>query len=517
MLFTETEQQQLASKGITPQQAAEQIETLTTGIPFVTLQAPASVENGILKIPLSEQNRLVSKFENAKNQLDLLKFIPASGAASRMFTPLLSFLDTFNPQKETPDAYINRNEAPELQAFFTNLEKFPFYEEVQQRLAKKYPHFNKHTDDERKYGFVREMLSEEGLHYGSYPKALLPFHRYGKHTATALEEHLLEAALYAASNGLAQLHITIGEGKQPHFTRVFKQAKTSVTRKTGITFQLSFSYQKPHTNSLVVTRQNRPLKDKNGKLYLQPSGHGALLENLQEQDADIIFIKNIDNVAVDSYAAEGAFYKKMIAGKLLELQKTLFEYAALLDERTPAPGEIKTIREFLTNAFHHSFPTDFEQLPRDKQVAHFKKQLNRPLRVCGMVANQGEPGGGPFWVQHPGGHRSLQIVEAAQVAMKNPVQRAIFENATHFNPVDLVCGIKNYQGQTYCLSHFSDATQGFIIQKTIEGQPVKALERPGLWNGGMAYWNTVFVEAPRSTFNPVKTVTDLLKAAHQEG
>jgi hypothetical protein len=298
------------------------------------------------------------------------------------------------------------------------------------------------------------------------------------------------------------------------FREVYNRIREAVQQKTGINFSIAFSDQKQYTDTIAVYLNNTPFRKKDGNLLFTPSGHGALIENLNEREADIIFIKNVDNVVADQYAQKVAFYKKALAGKLLELQEKSFAYAELLDTSTLSPAEMAEIQGFLSEKLNVVIPKDIEEYPEKHRIRYLKDKLNRPLRVCGMVKNEGEPGGGPFWVKDNKGNVSLQIVEAAQINSKDPQQEKILSTATHFNPVDLVCGVKNYKGKKYNLPDFTDHSQGFISRKSREGQAVKVLELPGLWNGGMAHWNTVFVEVPGLTFNPVKIVNDLLKPMH---
>lgn len=515
MNFSEKDIQQINAKGMSLEQVRRQLDIFARGILPVTVIEAATLGNGIVKLSPAEEKKYVSLFEAARDLLSVLKFVPASGAASRMFTLLFTLLHEFDPGRETMGEYIGRKKAAPIQAFFADWEKFPFYEKVLEKVQKKYPGYHRKSADRRKYLFVREMLDEKGCNYGACPKALLPFHRYKSHIATAFEEHLFEAALYGVSGKTARLHFTITESALPGFREEWNRIRESVQRKTGMDFDVTFSYQKPHTDTLAVHLDNTPFRKSDGALLFRPSGHGALLENLDEQQADILFIKNIDNVGMHPHEAAAAFYKKMLAGKLLELQETAFRYAALLDTALPGAATVKAIRQFLTVAFHINFPGDFKAFTPEQQCSYLRKKLNRPIRICGMVKNEGRAGGGPFRVKDEKGNISLQIVEAAQMNVKDPVQKKILEKAMHFNPVDMVCGIKNYKGEKYNLTEFADHRQGFITRKSRSGQTLKVLERPGLWNGGMACWNTVFVEVPLHTFTPVKTVNDLLKPAHQ--
>ncbi|MBC9795143.1 DUF4301 family protein [Sinomicrobium weinanense] len=514
-MFTERDDQQLLEKGITTAQVSEQIEIFKEGVPFINLLRSATAGYGILSISGEEKQRHISLYEEQKDNLDIMKFVPASGAATRMFKSLFKFLDSFNPEKDTFNTYVNREKAQDMQTFFVGVEKLPFYDEVMQHLLSKDPDFERLPDDRQKYLFVREMLAEDGFDYGAFPKGLLPFHKYKTHSATAFEEHLYEAALYNASNGVANLHFTISEKHTRKFDLEFNKIKHAVEEKTGASFAISFSYQKKSTDTIAVTPEDQPFRNNDGSLLFRPAGHGALIENLNDQDADVIFVKNIDNVVVYRYKHEMADYKKMLAGILLEYRDQAFAYARMLDEEKVTEIQVKTIKTFLHEKLNTLTAPNFYKYTRHYQVEHLKEKLNRPLRVCGMVKNEGDPGGGPFWVKDENGHISLQIVETAQIDKNNKKQVKILKEATHFNPVDIVCAIKNYKGEKYDLLNFIDPKQAFITTKTKEGKELKALERPGLWNGSMAFWNTIFVEVPLMTFNPVKTVNDLLKPAHQ--
>ena len=359
------------------------------------------------------------------------------------------------------------------------------------------------------------MLDEDKLNYGFYPKGLLPFHQYKDHVSSAFEEHLFESALYASSNDEAHCHFTISVIHKHIFDAEFKRIQDIVESKTNTKFNITFSYQGQSTDTIAVTPKNEPFRENDDTLLFRPSGHGALLSNLNALDADLIFIKNIDNIVVFKFENAVAEHKKMLGGILLELQEQAFAYLEQLEANDLSEMQLVTIAEFLTNRLSVVISKEFEKYSRNYQVAYLKEKLNRPIRVCGMVKNEGEPGGGPFWVKDESGNISLQIVESAQIDIKNKAQKTILTNATHFNPVDLVCGIKNYKGEKFHLQKYVNHKTAFISKKTKEGKELQALELPGLWNGSMAYWNTIFVEVPLITFNPVKTVTDLLKATHQ--
>ena len=514
-MLLEKDNIQIENKGLTVSKVKEQIQLFREGLPFVNLESAATSDNGILKLSNDERQHFIELFDVRRNQNSILKFVPASGAATRMFKSLFKFIETFNPEKETLNAYINREKESNLSLFFVGLEKFPFYDIVKQEMEKYYPDFESFSTDEQRLYFVKTMLDSDKLNYGFFPKGLLPFHKYKGHIATAFEEHLFEAALYASSNHKAHLHFTISERYKNIFDDEFKRIQDIVERKTSTKFYISFSYQKESTDTIAVTPENKPFRLEDGSLLFRPSGHGALLQNLNEQDADIIFIKNIDNVVVFKFEQEVAGYKKALAGLLVSLQNKTFDYLRELENESITENSLVEIGNFLSNKLNTKISSEFEKYSKKYQVEYLRTKLNRPIRVCGMVKNEGEPGGGPFWVKDESGQVSLQIVESAQINKKDKRQKDILKNATHFNPVDLVCGIKDYQGNRFNLEHFVDPKTAFITMKTKTGKELKALELPGLWNGSMANWNSIFVEVPLITFNPVKTVTDLLKPTHQ--
>lgn len=502
--------EQLASKGISREKVVRQVETFKKGIPHIQLFRTAVVGQGILRFDPKEQRELIDYFEARANRLDLLKFVPASGAASRMFQSLFNFLEAYDPQRESIASYVVRSGDKAIQRFVEQIDNFPFYGSIMQRIKGR-----ARTKDGEIYLFIQEMLMEKGLDYGSYPKGLLPFHNYGGQIATPFEEHLKEAALYASARGKARLHFTVSEQHEQMFREEEQRAVPKISAESGIQYEITYSNQKGSTDTLAVDLENKPFRNGDGSLLFRPGGHGALIENLNEQDADIIFIKNIDNVVIDTNLEEVANSKKMLAGVLKKVQDKAFGYAKLLERGPVTPELAEEIRIFMEKSLHAGIPASYGELDVEQQQDLLRKRLNRPIRICGMVKNEGEPGGGPFWIKDAQGHISLQIIESAQVDSGNPKQREIFLNATHFNPVDLVCGVRDHKGEKYDLMAFVDHRQGFITGKTQEGKLLKALELPGLWNGAMAHWNTIFVEVPLITFNPVKTVNDLLKPTHQ--
>ena len=515
MSFTKKDIQQIQGKGLTVDIVNAQIELFKNGLPFVNLKSAAKVGNGILRISGEEKLHYINFFNKKRNDISFVKFVPASGAATRMFKFLFEFLRDFKPDEETINAYVNRNKASNLSIFFVGIKNFPFYYKVKQRLYKDYKDFDELPINHKLSLFIETMLLENKLNYSNYPKGLFPFHQYKDHIATAFEEHLFEAALYASANNKADLHFTVSEKHNHRFDKEFKRIEEIVERKTNTEFNITYSFQKQSTDTIALNSRNYPFRDEDGSLLFRPSGHGALLNNINELDADVIFIKNIDNVVVYKYEEEVSKYKMMLAGILLELQEQSFKFQKKLEDTNLSEKEIFEIAEFLSDKLNVVINKDFVKYSPKYQIEYLRNKLDRPIRVCGMVKNEGEPGGGPFWVKDESGGISLQIVESAQIDKKNKHQKEILKSATHFNPVDLVCGVKNYKGEKFDLTNYVDPKTAFITMKTKVGKNIKALELPGLWNGSMAYWNTIFVEVPLITFNPVKTVNDLLKDAHQ--
>ncbi|TXD83695.1 DUF4301 family protein [Subsaximicrobium wynnwilliamsii] len=523
MNFSDKDLKQIEQKGLSAKKVKKQMELFENGLPFSNLVSAAILKNGITKLSEKQEANYIDLFEQKKNAISILKFVPASGAATRMFKFLFTFLDDYEPKEESINSYINSKKDSDLSLFFIGLEKFPFYHIVLDQLKEENPNFNQLPINTQLLTFVRAMLDKNQLDYGNYPKGLLPFHEYKNQViSTAFEEHLFESALYSSEGKPTQLHFTISEEHELKFDEEFKRIEDKVEHKTGSKFDISFSYQKKSTDTIAVTPKNKPFRNDDGSLLFRPSGHGALIENLNDLRADIIFVKNIDNVVVYKYKNEVVKYKKILAGVLLEVQESAFEYLRVLDAKAlsklsaeAAEEKIQEIRVFLETKMSVKVSSEFEKYKTRFQVEYLAEKLNRPIRVCGMVKNEGEPGGGPFWVKDENGSVSLQIVESAQINAKNKIQKKILKAATHFNPVDLVCGIMDYKGEKFKLKKYVDHKTAFITKKTTAGKDLKALELPGLWNGSMANWNTIFVEVPLITFNPVKTVNDLLKTTHQ--
>lgn len=503
---------QMAAHGVSVSDIARQLGIFSRGIPKANLDRPAVKGDGIRTYSEIEHGEFATYFDSVKDGYKLKKFVPASGAASRMFKFLSEFRNEFDITQETINAYINRKGAREMEVFLAGLEKFPFYDQVRSALRIRQPQFETFTRDHQILCFIDTMLSEKELNYANQPKGVLPFHKYFDHTAVPIEEHLNEGAYYAASNNESHIHFTVSEIHRSGFEEVVEKVKGKIAGRSGNAISINFSYQQQSTDSISVDVNNRPFKY-NGELLFRPGGHGALIRNLGALDADIVFIKNIDNV-IQNHITEISMYKKSLGGLLISTRRKVFGFLSKLDEGADG-ATLSEIRTFVENELSLSIIDDFDKFTDENKVSYLRDKLNRPIRVCGMVRNEGEPGGGPFWVRSPKGNLSLQIVESAQVDHDNKAQLAILKSATHFNPVDLVCGIRDYKGEKFDLENFVDADAGFIVEKNKHGNMVKSYELPGLWNGAMAKWITLFVEVPLITFNPVKTVNDLLKPAHQ--
>jgi hypothetical protein len=466
-MLTQQDLKQLAQKGISEQQIETQLGQFKTGFPFLKLEAAAAIGHGIVAPDNKEGKQYVEAWQQYKAAgKRVVKFVPASGAASRMFKDMFAFVDA-DYDKPTTDFE---------KKYFDNIEKFAFYGELDAVCQKNNGKGIKALMAEGNYKAVAaNMLKVEGLNYGQLPKGLLLFHNYPEGPRTPMEEHLVEGALYAASNGEAHVHFTVSHEHMELFKQKVAQKADYYAQKYGIHYDITFSEQKPSTDTVAANPDGTPFRTADGKLLFRPGGHGALIENLNEQDADIVFIKNIDNVVPDRLKGSTVEFKQLLAGVLVTEQKRVIE-----------------------------------ALRQPGLSAEERERLNRPIRVCGVVRNTGEPGGGPFRVREADGSISNQILESVQIPDKE-----LMAKSKYFNPVDLVCAIKDYEGKPFDLLKFVDPKTGFISQKSKDGRDLLALELPGLWNGAMSKWNTIFVEVPVSTFNPVKTVNDLLREQHQ--
>ena len=506
--MTNQDKEQLDAKGIAEQQIVGQLLSFEQGFPYLKLFAAASTENGILHPDKEVETYYLMAWNSYTQNPEhkILKFVPASGAASRMFKDLYAFIDADYNEPQTNFEKI----------FFHHINAFAFYTELNIACKRLYKEDITSLMSSGKYKeIVIALLNKEGLNYGALPKGLLLFHRYGEKARTPLEEHLVEGALYAqnAKNEI-NIHFTVSHDHRQLFETLVAKKKAEYEKEFGVTYHISFSEQKASTDTIAVDMNNKPFRMDDGKLLFRPGGHGALIENLNDLDANIIFIKNIDNVVPDRLKDPTVKYKKLIAGILISLQKRIFEYLNLIDSGKYTHDEIVEIIQFVQRRLCCR-NAETKNMEDADLVLYLKNKLNRPIRVCGMVKNIGEPGGGPFIAYNSDGSYSMQILESSQINKEDNSAQEMFAQGTYFNPVDLVCAVKNYKGEKFNLTNYIDKSTGFISQKSKNGRDLKALELPGLWNGAMSDWNTIFVEVPLETFNPVKNVNDLLREQHQ--
>ncbi len=505
-MLSQEDLKQIALKGMTEEQINTQLKQFETGFPFLKLEAAASIGHGIVAPEADERTKYDEAWETYKAEgRKVVKFVPASGAASRMFKDVFSFVSA---DYSTPTTDFEKR-------YFDNIAKFAFYDALDETCRKNEGKGIGELMAEGNYKAVAEnMLSSKGLNYGQLPKGLLLFHKYDDGVRTPMEEHLVEGALYAASNNEAHVHFTVSHEHMPLFKQKVAEKAEVYAKKYNISYDITFSEQKSSTDTVAANPDNTPFRNDDGTLLFRPGGHGALIENLNEIDADVIFIKNIDNVVPDRLKKETVDYKQVIAGILVTLQAKAFGYLRLLDTGNYTHDQLEEIIRFVQQDLCCR-NKDIKNLEDAELVIYLRKKLNRPMRVCGVVKNVGEPGGGPFLTYNQDGTVSLQILESSQIDKNNREYMEMFTKGTHFNPVDLVCAVKDYTGKPFNLPDFVDRTTGFISSKSKGGKELKALELPGLWNGAMSDWNTIFVEVPLGTFNPVKTVNDLLREQHQ--
>lgn len=495
-MLTQDDLKFLAEKGISEEKLNAQLKCFETGFPWMKLAGAASPDNGIKVLSQDEKNTyLVAWADYLGGEGKVLKFVPASGAASRMFKDLFEYLDT-------------REKNDFVRKFEEKLDQFAFAADL-----KKAVEANGGGDDVATA--IDCLLGEKGLSYGKLPKGLLKFHKYADGARTPVEEHLVEGARYAkGKDGVVRVHFTVSPEHRPLFEALVAKVLPKYEKEFGVKYEVAFSEQKSSTDTVAANPDNTPFRGKDGKILFRPGGHGALIENLNDLDADVIFIKNIDNVVPDRLKEETVEYKQLIAGVLVSAQRQAFDYLRLLESGKYSHADLEEIIRFLRDTLSCRNP-ELKDLEDAELAIYLKNKLNRPMRVCGMVKNVGEPGGGPFLAYNEDGTISLQILESSQIDKNNAEYVQMFQNGTHFNPVDLVCAVKNYKGERFDLSRYVDPKTGFISNKSKDGKELKALELPGLWNGAMSDWNTIFVEVPLGTFNPVKTVNDLLRDQHQ--
>lgn len=509
-MFSANDTNQITRRGNRMEDVLEQIEHFKKGFPFLVLVEAASVGRGILRLSEQDLQKYIQLFEEkAASGLRITKFVPASGAASRMFKALFSALEGLAAGKS--EASILRDNF-EVREFYGNRSSFAFDHDLKQLLEKE-------GQSESLQNVLEYLLTEKGLNYGNLPKGLLKFHRYPDGERTPFEEHLTEGVHYSRdAEKVVRLHFTVSPEHETGFTSLLERIRSSWEKQFGVRFDVTFSQQKPSTDTIAVDLNNEPFRNDDGTLLFRPGGHGALLENLNELDADLIFIKNIDNVVPDQLREPTYTYKKALAGLLLYYQERIFRYQKELNEKHYSALDSAFLAEaanFLENTLNTRPAVNHYYTEKEELYHYLLDKFNRPIRVCGMVKNEGEPGGGPFWAKNPDGTVSLQIAESSQINYASFAQADLVRHATHFNPVDLACGVKNYRGEKFNLMLFRDPQTGFISLKSKDGKELKAQELPGLWNGAMSDWNTLFVEVPIETFSPVKTVNDLLRPQHQ--
>ena len=502
-MLNDKDLEQIKGRNVTEEQVERQVAQLKRGTAFVKLIRPATINDGILRMSNEQVEEMNHAFDEDKQYYHFTKFVPASGAASRMFKDLFAFIENGVDSKFT-------------EIFFAHIHSFAFFEDLNQAVTKLYGmDIDKMLSEGRKVDVVKALLLDDGLGYGKLPKALLKFHHYDGFNRLALEEHLVEAALYASNNdGTAYLHFTVSPEHEKPFKDTVEKLINIYEQKYNIQYNITYSCQKPSTDTVAIDADGNLFRDSDGKLLFRPGGHGALIENLNDLAQEIVFIKNIDNIVPETRIETTVTYKKVLAGLLLRLQQQTFDYLNILDGGDVTDDELSEIITFAREKLMIDIPVFVEQYDRYEKTDFLYGILNRPMRVCGMVKNEGEPGGGPFWVKNANDEVSLQIIESSQIDHGKDDQEVIFKASTHFNPVDLVCGCWNFKGEAFNLTEYVDPTTGFVSNKSKDGRELKALELPGLWNGAMADWITLFVEVPIETFNPVKTVNDLLKPMH---
>lgn len=513
-LFSNSDIAQIEKMGIKETEIGKQITNFRKGFPYLDIQRAATIGDGVLKLETSDLEDYIVQYENSLAEKTVVKFVPASGAASRMFKALFAFKDSYKNTDEDYKEFTSDSSFNSVYNFFKRLDDFAFFESLKATFTDGVQ--LEELQLKREYVTILEhLLTEAGLNYGQLPKGLLEFHNYEDGSRTPLEEHLVEGANYATGKGgIVKLHFTVSPEHEPKFKEKLNAVKEKYESQFKVKFHVDFSQQKSSTDTIAVDMENLPFRNENGTILFRPGGHGALIENLNELEADIVFVKNIDNVVPDKLKADTYTYKKALAGLLLAYQEKIFAYLHQLDEEEISDELLDEIGGFISKTLCTEY-AGFADLSHQEKCEYCYQKLNRPIRICGMVKNEGEPGGGPFWASNPDGTVSLQVVESAQIDLQDSNKATIVQQATHFNPVDLVCALKNYKGNDFHLLSFRDPQTGFISFKSKDGRELKAQELPGLWNGAMSDWNTIFVEVPISTFNPVKTVNDLLREQHQ--
>jgi hypothetical protein len=513
--LTADEKQEIETHGLLLDDVEQQLRAYADPPAFARLVRPCTRGDGILALGSDELERLGEVFDRRARASEVVKFVPASGAASRMFQAPLSHLYSDAPvARAALTAETAARSAAETLALLDGLEDFAFFEELRARMADQGLDLLREATSADVRVVLEFLLTARGLDYAARPKALLAFHRYDEGARTAFEEHLVEAAVYARGRGdICRLHFTVSPEHREAFELLLARIREGYEQRFGVAYEVAFSVQKPSTDALAVDPDGRPFKERDGGLLFRPGGHGALIENLASIDADVVFIKNIDNVVPDHAKGPTYAWKRALGGLALELRAGVEAHLQALDKRCDG-ATVAAALQFLERSLGTSAPATVTDGDTAVRAAFARRMLDRPLRVCGMVENTGEPGGGPFWVDWAG-RNSVQIVETSQVDSTDSEQKGQLARATHFNPVDLVCVYRRADGSLYDLRDYVDREAVFIAEKSKDGRPLRSLERPGLWNGAMADWNTIFVEVPIATFAPVKTVAVLLDDAHQ--
>jgi hypothetical protein len=503
--FSDTDRGKIKKAGLTESAVMEQIEAFKRGSIPVRLERPCTLNDGIIIISESERESLLQIYEEEVSRGKIIKFVPASGAATRMFRDWFRLYDT----KVSSDARI-------ASTFEDNLSKFAFHKELKNIIRSDGKDLNDLLKDKNYPEILDYILSPKGLNYAHLPKALLKFHLYPDHIRTPLEEQIVEAILSVNDDkNICKIHFTVSDGHKKPVQDLISRVRKSYEERYGVTLEVTLSTQLPSTDTIAVDGKNRPFRNGVNALVFRPGGHGSLLKNLNTIDNDFIFLKNIDNVVPDSLKEETVLYKKLIGGYLIKLQREIFNHIVLISGPQSDEELLGNAQTFGRSRLNITVPETYDERPFGQRKDFLLQKLNRPLRVCGMVKNVGEPGGGPFWVKENDGTLSLQIIEEAEIDKHSQKQITIWKSSTHFNPVDIVCAVKNYRGEKFDLERYVDPDTYIITEKSQDGRSLRALELPGLWNGSMAKWNTVFVEVPLATFNPVKTVDDLLRNEHR--
>lgn len=513
-MYTKEDLKHFKNRDIKSQQVDLQLDNFKKGFDYVNLSEPATIGNGITPIVPEDTTRLIEEYEKTIPTAQILKMVPASGSATRMFKDLFSFIENYSGSEEEFLKLMQNKDSGTMYDFFLKINQLPFYTRLKAVMWSAGKDIEKLIEKREYIEVLKYILTNKGLNYGNTPKGLIDFHIYRDFVRTAFDEHIVEGALYASNGKTSKIHFTISEEYADLFKSRLKKVTKVFEKMFNVKYEVTFSAQKESTDTVSIDQEGNILRDSEGKIVFRPGGHGALIYNLDELKADIIFIKNIDNVVPDRAKNDTIKYKKALAGILLELQKKIFGYLVLLDKK-PSGEQLDEITAFVNSEIGYKDAAGLTFKDQKERIKHLQNILNRPIRVCGMVKNEGEPGGGPFWVKNTDGSSRLMIIESAQINLGSKEQNKIFEQSTYFNPVDLVCGVMNYKGKKFDLEKFIATDQGFITSKSYKGKDIKVQELPGLWNGAMANWITVFIEVPSTTFTPVKTVSDLFHFEHK--